>query len=158
MSWGLCGRQVLVEKSSQAALASDPIWRHRERDHVRVVVWGAQIDTLALMAAARVVVVHVAVQDAMEMPGAGDEDPVGQVTSNRVDPAFGEGVHSWRLRCGEHRVDTDGREYRSEGRGELRITITDQVSEPVSGILEIGREIVGQLNRPLPRRMCGHPE
>jgi len=45
-----------VDQSAEDAFGADPIDLERERDHVRIVIRGAQAHSLALMAAASVVV------------------------------------------------------------------------------------------------------
>jgi hypothetical protein len=66
---------------------------------------------------------------------SGDENPVGALSADGSDPARCEGVHPRRLSSGEHDFDADGGEDGVEGDTELRVTVTDQVSEPVPGLL-----------------------
>jgi len=59
-------------------LALDPIWCGGQRDHIRVVVGGTQLDSVALVAASGVVVLGVGVEDVVEMALSGDEESVGR--------------------------------------------------------------------------------
>ena len=92
------------------------------------------------------------------MAFSGDEDPVGALSADGADPALGEGVHPRGLRCGEHDLDADGGKDRVEGGTELRVTVANQASESVPGLLQITGKTAGQLNHPVPGRMLGNAE
>lgn len=62
-----------------------------------------------------------------------DEDPIGALATDGADPAFSEGVHPRRLRCGEHDLNADRREDRVEGGTELGVTVANEVCETVCG-------------------------
>jgi len=50
-----------------------------------------------------------------------DQQPVQALAANGTDPAFGEGVGSWRLRRGPEHADAGTGEHVIEGQGELRV-------------------------------------
>src|SRR5882757_2164675 len=62
VSWDLCCWLVLVEQSSEALPALDPVRSSRQRDHVRVIIGRAQPDAVALVASAGVVVLDVSLE------------------------------------------------------------------------------------------------
>jgi len=62
------------------------------------------------------------------------------------------------MRCGGQHADTDRAEHGVEGGGELRVSVPDQVSEPVTGLLELTGEIAGELGRPLACGVCRDAE
>ncbi|ALG12239.1 hypothetical protein AOZ06_40065 [Kibdelosporangium phytohabitans] len=86
---------------------------------------------------------------------SGDEDPVGALSAEGADPAFGEGVHPRGLRCGEHDLDANGGEDRVEGGTGLRVAVANQVSESVPGVLQITGETAGHLSHPQPGGVGG---
>jgi hypothetical protein len=45
----------------------------------------------------------------------------------------------------------------SKGGGELRVPVPDQVSEPVTALLELNGEVAGEPGGPLPRGVCRDP-
>ena len=152
------GGPVLVEQSAQTLPASDPVDPGRERDHVRFVFGSTQKHSVALVAAPGVVMGDVDVEHVVEVAFSGDEDPVGAFSADGADPALGEGVHPLGLRCGERDLDADGGKDRVEGGTELRVTVANQVSESVPGLLQITGKTAGQLNCPVPGRMLGNAE
>jgi len=70
-----------------------------------------------------------------------DQQPVQALAANGTDPAFGEGVGSWRLRWGPEHADASTGEYVIEGQGELRVPVADQELHPVPDIIQIEHQI-----------------
>ena len=73
-----------------------------------------------------VVVVDVDAQDALELPAAGDQDPVEAVAADGTDPAFRECVCLWRAKWGADDLDAFAAENIVEVAAELAVTIVDQ--------------------------------
>src|SRR6266542_1339058 len=73
-----------------------------------------------------VVVVDVDVQDALELPAAGDEEPVEAVAADGADPAFGERVGLGRPKWGADDLDALASEDRVERAAELAVAVVDQ--------------------------------
>jgi hypothetical protein len=74
---------VLADQPGEPGPALDPGGRAGEGDEVRVVVRCPQAHSLALVAAAGVVVVEVVGQDHAQVPFTGDEHPVGRPCRKR---------------------------------------------------------------------------
>jgi hypothetical protein len=111
-----------------------------------------------LVAAAGVVVLDVGVEHMVEVPAAGDENPVGALAADGGDPPLGDRVHPRCLRRGEHHVDADRGEHRIERGGELGVSVADQVSEAASGTVKIRGQVAGQLGYPGSSRVVGDAE
>src|SRR2546430_17378994 len=75
-----------------------------------------------------VVVVDVDVQDARELPAAGDEEPVEAVAADGADPAFGERVGLRRPKWGADDLDALASEDLVERAAELAVAVVDQES------------------------------
>src|SRR5262245_3209420 len=104
---GLRGWVVLVGEAAEDRSSSDPVEPSRQRDHGRVVVGCAEFHTVALVAAAGVVVRDVPVEDVPQVPLANGEHPVGAFRTHRADETLGDRVHPWRLRRGHPDGDAD---------------------------------------------------
>jgi hypothetical protein len=88
-----------------------------------------------------VVVLHVGVQDAIEMPTAQDERPVKELSSHRSNPSLSEGVGLWGSDRGEDHLRPFGLEHLIEGTGELLIPVADEVAHRRHGIVSIEGEV-----------------
>jgi hypothetical protein len=91
-----------------------------------------------------VVVLDVAVEDAKEVPAAGDQEMVQAFPAHSADPALGDGVGVRRLdRCAED-LGADRAPEVIEGSGELAVAVAEQESE--AGLLiKRAKEIPGLL-------------
>src|SRR6185437_8981885 len=65
--------------------------------------------------------------------------------------------HPRGLRRGGQHGDAGRGEHCAEGGGELRVPVPDQVSEPVTGLIELTGEVAGELAGPLARGVCRDP-
>jgi len=153
-----CCRPVLVDQPCQPGVALDPGGRDGAGDDVWIVARCAQEHVLALVAAAGVVVADVVGQDHAQVPLAGDEHLVGALSPCRADEAFRVGVHPGCLGRDRQYCRPDRGEHGVGCSGELRVPIADQVSEPASGLLQVGGKVAGQLCGPLAARVSGDPE
>jgi hypothetical protein len=88
-----------------------------------------------------VVVLHVGVQDAIEMPTAQDERPVKGLSSNRSHPSLSEGVGLRGSDRGEDHSGPFGLEHLVEGTGELLIAVADEEAHLRRGIVKIEGEV-----------------
>ena len=88
---GSCCLPVFVDQPGGPGPALDLGGRDGEGDDVRVVIWCAQFHSLALVAAAGVVVADVLGQDHPEVLLAGDEHPIGALSPRRAHEALGIG-------------------------------------------------------------------
>jgi hypothetical protein len=77
-------------------------------------VRGSQIEPA--MGTVSVVVLHVGVQHAIEMPTAQDECPVKELSSHRSHPSLSEGVGLWGSDRGEDHSGPFGLNTSSKGR------------------------------------------
>jgi hypothetical protein len=77
-----------------------------------------------------VVVVDVDAQDALELPSAGDQEPVEAVAADGADPAFGERVCLWRLKWGGDDLDAFAAKDIVEVATELAVAVLDQEAGP----------------------------
>jgi hypothetical protein len=87
----------------------------------------------------------------------GDQHPVSAFGAGRAREAFRVGVHPRGLRRGGPPADCDRGGHGAEGGGELCVPVPDQVSEPVTGLLELAGEVAGELGRPAARGMRRDP-
>jgi hypothetical protein len=71
-------------------------------------------------------VVDVDAQDPLELPAAGDQEPVEAAAADGADPAFGKRVCLWRAEWGADDLDAFASEHSVEGAAELAVTIVDQ--------------------------------
>lgn len=74
-----------------------------------------------------------------------DQEAVGALAAHGRDPALGVRV---RLGRGADDLDAGGGEYGVERGAELRVPITDQVSQPVGLVVEVQEQISGLLSDP----------
>jgi hypothetical protein len=74
----------------------------------------------------RVVVVDVDAEDALELPAAGDQEPVEAVAADGADPALRERVRLRRPKWGADDLDALASEDVVEGAAELAVTSVDQ--------------------------------
>jgi hypothetical protein len=70
-------------------------------------------------------VVDIDAEDALELPAAGDQEPVEAVAADGADPAFGERVRPRRPKRGADDLDALASEDVVEGAAELAVTIVD---------------------------------
>jgi hypothetical protein len=73
-----------------------------------------------------VVVIDVDAQDALELPAAGDQEPVEAVAADGADPAFGERVCLWRSKWGADDLDAFAAKNIVEVAAELAVAVVDQ--------------------------------
>ena len=73
-----------------------------------------------------VVVVDVDAEDALELPAAGDQEPVEAVPADRADPAFGERVCLRRPTRRADDLEAFAAEHVVEGAAEQAVTVMDQ--------------------------------
>ncbi len=95
-----------------------------------------------------VVVVDVDAQDALELPAAGDQDPVEAVAADGTDPAFRECVCLWRAKWGADDLDAFAAENIVEVAAELAVTIVDQEAVRCRSSGERPRKLSGLLGDP----------
>src|SRR6266496_693263 len=88
-----------------------------------------------------VVVLHVGLQDAIEMPTTQEERPVKELSSNRSHPSLSEGVGLWGSDRGGDHLRPFGLEHLVEGTGELLIAVADEVAHRRHGIVTVEGEV-----------------
>jgi hypothetical protein len=71
------------------------------------------------------------------VPATKDEDPVGALTADGADPAFGNGVRSVRPHRSSNDLDLFRGEYRIEACDELRVPIPEQETCSIDTIAEV---------------------
>jgi hypothetical protein len=113
---------------------------------------------VALVTAPGVVVRDVLRENRVQVAFPGDQHPVSAFGADSAHETFRIGVHPGNLRSGGQHADTDRGEHGVEGSGELRVPVPDQVSEPVTGLLELTGEVTGELGGPVARGMRRGPE
>ena len=129
---------VLVDEAAENVSPTDIFGascRWVEERRVR----GSQIEPA--MWSVGVVVLHVGVQHAIEMPTAQDERPVKELSSNRSHPALSEGVGLRGSDRGEDHLRPFGLEHLVEGTGELLIAVADEVAYRCLGIVTVEAEV-----------------
>jgi hypothetical protein len=73
-------------------------------------------------------------------------------------PAFGVGVRARRPWWDIHHVDAGRGEYRVERGGELRVSVPNQVPEPVRLFIQVHQQVAGLLGHPGPGGVGGDPQ
>ena len=144
---------VLVNEVAEKVSLTDvfgPSCRWVEERRVR----GSQIEPA--MGTVGVVVLHVGVQDVIEMPTTQDERPVKELSSNRPHPSLSEGVGLWGSDRGEDHLHPFGLEHLVEGTGELLIAVADEVAYGCLGIVTVEGEVPSLLGDEGTVRVSGH--
>src|SRR4051794_24298703 len=146
----LCGLRVLADQAAETVTpyhsrADDGGW------WLRRTQWCCL--SQRAVRTMRVVMVDVLAQHRMQMTTPEDQHPVEQLPACRSYPALRISVGSRSPHRSLEHVDAGGGENGVEHRGELRVPIADQETEPVGPLAEVHQQIPGLLRHPLPYRM-----
>ena len=97
-----CCSGVFVDQSAEFVASLELVWRvgNGEADARPCYRWCEPEGAMWPMG---VVVVDVGAQDTLELPAAGDQEPVEAVAADGADPAFRECVCLWRSKWGSRR-------------------------------------------------------
>ena len=120
-----CCSGVFVDQSAESVASLELVWRVGSGE-TEARPWYRWCQPESAMWPMGVVVVDVDAQDALELPAAGDQEPVEAVAADGADPAFGERVRFRRSKWGADDLDTFAAENLVEVAAELAVTIVDQ--------------------------------
>src|SRR4051812_26826787 len=84
-----------------------------------------------------------------------DQDSVEEFAPDGADEAFGDGVGPRRPYGRLDDRDVEGGEDGVEGGGELGVSIADEESEPLAGVVEVHGQVAGLLGQPGGSRVRG---
>src|SRR5262249_53515304 len=102
-----------------------------------------------------VVMLLVLGQDGAQVSFIQDQSPVEELTAQGADEALADRVHPRRLHGRAHDSGAGGLEDGIEGRGEIRVAVTDQKTEVPEPLADVEGQVAGPLRRPVARRVGG---
>jgi hypothetical protein len=96
-----------------------------------------------------VVVLLELVEGMAQMALVPEEGAAEEFVAAGLDPALHDGVHAWHPDAGEDDLDAGVCQELVEERGELRVPISDQVSDGGLGVFQVHDEVSGGLGDPV---------
>jgi len=87
-----------------------------------------------------------------------DEGAVQEFAAASADPAFGDGVHPWRLDIAEHGPDPGVGENGVKSGGEVGAAVADHELDPAGLVADVHDQVAGLLGGPFPGGVHGDAE